>query len=398
MKRPFIGLVALGSSAALLLAGCSGTSEDAATASGDDPINITLVYGQTGQFSSFTGNLRKGVDAAVEAINADGGVNGRMIEVLALDDGSDPTQAVSVLTESIDSGGLPDAVIPGSVSNEALALLPLTTEDELFTSTSATNPLVNDPSTYPFVFGNSATQADLVASVVTELKADGVKKLGVVTSGDAFGDSVSSGMQDAAEAAGIEIVDVERPDPAALNLTVEMQRVQAADPDAIYFEFTGYDTIARALEARVAVGATDIPIYGGASVASSPIATLVSEEALEGCQAPASNFTIKQEQEPDYLAPLYEAFAGGNQSVATGGYGWDAIHLIALAFERAGDDTSAQALTDAIVSEDVPADYLAFFPTGTSYTADYRFPELREGSLTLIPCDSEKVDGLYVVD
>lgn len=396
MKRPLLGLAALGTSA-LLLTACGSASEGAG-GDGEKPIRFALVYGLTGAFSGTGEVFMSGFDAAVDDINANGGVGGRKIEVKLLDSKSDPTHGVSVLTELLDSGYEPDVIVPGGVSSEALAMLPLTTDVPLFSVSPATAPTANDPDAYPYHYGVSASQAAGLSIVGDAFEKKDVKTLAVVLPADAFGDSVLAGIETVAGEAGVKIVQVERPDPTALSFSVEFQRVQAAQPDAIFFDFAAHDATARLLEARQTVGATDIPLYGGAAASAAVPSKLVKKAALENCQLPVFNFTVKQDSVSEYLRPLVKAFEGSEKGIYSAGLGYDAVRTAVLAFERAGDDTRADGLAAAMTTEGVPEDYLALFPTGTRYTEDNHFPELQPGNMTFVPCDAALADGLWVTE
>lgn len=393
MKRPLLGLAALGTSALLLTACASGS--DSESAGGQQPIRFAIVYGLTGAYAGTGEVYLTGFNAAIADINAKGGVGGRQIEVKLLDSKSDPTHAVSELTQLLDSGYEPDVIVPGGVSSEALAMLPSTSDVPLFSISPATAPASNNPAAYPYHYGVSATQAAGLNIVGDAFKAKGVKNLAVVLPADAFGDSVLAGIRTVADAAGVKITQVERPDPTALSFSVEYQRVQAAKPDAVFFDFPAHDATARLLDARQTVGATDIPLYGGVGAAAAVPSRLAKPAALANCELPVFNFTVKHDAVPEYLQPLINAFRGKGQGIYSGGLGYDSVRTAVLAFQRAGGETGADKLAAALTAESVPENYLALFPTGTRYTKDNHFPELRPGNMSLIPCDATLADGLW---
>jgi branched-chain amino acid transport system substrate-binding protein len=375
-----------------LLTACTAATDDGAPAA-DGPIRFAVVYGVTGPYAGTAQDFLTGFNAGVDDINAHGGVNGRQIQVKVLDDKSDPANAVSLLTDLLDSTDAPDVIVPGGVSSEVLAMLPLTTDRELFSVSPATSPKVNVPTDYPQHFGVSAKQAEGLTVLGDDFKAKGIKTLAVVLPADAFGDSVLAGIKAAADQAGVRIVSTERPDPNALNFMVEYQRVQAAKPDAVFSDFASQDAIARLFAARQTVGATDIPLYGGASAAASVPSKLAQAEAITNCQLPVFSFTVAGDVGPEYLKPLVAAFRGSERGIYAGGLGWDSVQLAALAFKGAGEGSPAEAL----LSNAVPEETLALFPAGTAFTMNNHFPELTPGSMVLVPCTSGMADGLWSV-
>lgn len=402
MNRSLNGFATLGV-AALLLAGCAGGPSDAPVA-GDssggaalsgDPIEVLVLFGETGGNAAYAGVFYAGIDSAVETVNAAGGVAGRPINVSYVDNGSDPATTVSLLTEALNSASPPDVVFPGSTSNEALAALPLTTSKEVLSISTAASPRVNAPAEYPYHFGLSAPQQDGLSVLVDEFSSQGYESIAVLTSSDAFGDSLLTGITAVADEAGVEVTTVERPAGDALDYTVEMQRLVAGKPDAIFFDLITPASSALVLSARDIVGASDIPIYGGTAAAATPIANLVDASAVQNCSLPVYTFTVKGEG-GDYLAPFFTAFESESDgSLYFGGEGWDFIQVIATAFAGAASD-SAAGLTAELEGKGVGPEQLALFPAGTTYSPTNHFSSVTEGSLTLVPCSSTVEDGFWV--
>lgn len=395
MKHRPLRIAAIGASA-LMLIGCASTNNTNGSNSSDKPIRISVVYGITGAFAGFAKDFVIGANAARDSINAAGGVNGRKIDVEILDDKSNPTTGVSLLTKALTSSTPPDAVIPGGVSSEVLAMLPLASSKGLFSIAPASDPSINKPSSYPYHFGTFALARQNLTPIGDSFKANGVKTLGVITGSDAFGDSLLNGIQGVAKDAGVRIVQTERPDPAALNFDVQYQRVVAAKPDAIFFDFASQGAVGRLLASRATVGATDIPLYGGTAAAATSLTTVASSAALRNCQIPVYSFTVAKNPEPAYLKPLLDAFNGSKDNILAAGLGWDAIKLVALAFQRVHSDTSGKALASALLSAPAPAEYMALFPRGTSYTSTDHFPNPAEGTFSLVSCNATLQNGLWV--
>ena len=55
-------------------------------------IKIAVVGPTTGQVTQYGDMVREGVDTAIERINATGGVNGKKLEAVVIDDGCEPKQ------------------------------------------------------------------------------------------------------------------------------------------------------------------------------------------------------------------------------------------------------------------------------------------------------------------
>jgi branched-chain amino acid transport system substrate-binding protein len=111
---------ALASAAAAALA--SGLAKPAIAAK--EPILIGYLPALTGPSSSTGVGINRGIQLAVQEINAAGGIDGRQIELITRDTQSDPTKAVNGAAEL--THGQKVSVVFGPVnSGESLAVVPL---------------------------------------------------------------------------------------------------------------------------------------------------------------------------------------------------------------------------------------------------------------------------------
>src|SRR4029077_772452 len=67
----------------------------AVPAAAEDTVKIGFAGPMTGPVSAFGHEIERGMDMAVEAINAKGGVRGRKLEVVIRDDEFDPVKTVT---------------------------------------------------------------------------------------------------------------------------------------------------------------------------------------------------------------------------------------------------------------------------------------------------------------
>ncbi|MGY1838132.1 MULTISPECIES: ABC transporter substrate-binding protein [unclassified Modestobacter] len=93
-------VLAAASAAALLASGCSDSSDDGGSAAGE-PIPI-MVFGSFTQPPYILPEIVTGAQAAVDRINADGGVNGRELELIECDDNGNPNDAAACGRQAVD--------------------------------------------------------------------------------------------------------------------------------------------------------------------------------------------------------------------------------------------------------------------------------------------------------
>ncbi len=103
---------------AALLAGC--TVFAAATAQGQEPLKIGEINSYKAQ-PAFLEPYRKGMELAVEEINAAGGVDGRRIELVIRDDNANPGDAVRQAEELVSREKV-QMLVGGFLSNTGLAV------------------------------------------------------------------------------------------------------------------------------------------------------------------------------------------------------------------------------------------------------------------------------------
>jgi branched-chain amino acid transport system substrate-binding protein len=228
------------------------------------------------------------MQVAATEINKAGGINGRQVEVTALDTQGDATRAVSLLRERLSTGAAPDLVIDGTVSNETVALLPILTQNKILSCGVTTTSKANQPGVYPYSFHIANHVGDGAAALATKLRAQGYHKIGLFQQNDANGKSSQQGFTDALTPLGFEVV-TEVYDPTGLDMTAPLQRLQALHPDAIIVTATG-PSAPYVLTSRLTAGITT-PTYLDSSI-TTDVAALAPAAALQN----VSVFTFRINQ------------------------------------------------------------------------------------------------------
>lgn len=105
------------------LTGC-GSSGGNSAAEAMKGFDVVAVVALTGPVAASAKATTEGLQAAIDSINASGGVLGQQATLTVLDDAGDPTKSVTLLQSYLDKN-TPQLVIPGNNSNQALAMLPV---------------------------------------------------------------------------------------------------------------------------------------------------------------------------------------------------------------------------------------------------------------------------------
>ena len=79
-------------------------SNDTAAASDGGEIVIALISNTTGDYAQYGQPVRDGAMLYINQLNANGGINGKQLEIIAMDEQGDATQAVTCFTKMCDQG------------------------------------------------------------------------------------------------------------------------------------------------------------------------------------------------------------------------------------------------------------------------------------------------------
>lgn len=190
-------------------------------------LKVGLSVSLSGPNSSIGVPYAKGMQAALAY---KGEVNGRKIQLLVLDDGSDPTTAGRNARKLVDeekvdvlmgTSGVPSAIAMAQVGRESKTpLIGLT-------------PLLLDPAENPWVMTVAQPTQLMIDAVVERMKRNGVKTVGYIGFSDAWGDLVYNALMKAAPAAGITVLGNERYARADASVTGQVLKLLALKPEAV---------------------------------------------------------------------------------------------------------------------------------------------------------------------
>src|SRR6202044_503845 len=196
--------------AAAFAASASSARADNAPGVTDTEIKIGQTMPYSGPASAY-GVIGKADLAYFKMINEQGGVNGRKINLISLDDGYSPPKAVEQTRRLVEQEQV--AFIFNSLGTPSnAAIRPYLTENhvpQLFVATGAA--MWSDPKNFPGTMGwqpNYQTEAHIFGKHIAASKPDG--KIGVLYQNDAFGKDYLIGVKDGlgAEHAGMVVKEV----------------------------------------------------------------------------------------------------------------------------------------------------------------------------------------------
>ena len=263
---------ALASAGAAAIAG--GLAKPAIAAK--DPIPVGYLPALTGPSSSTGIGINRGIQLAVQEINAAGGIDGRQIELITRDTQSDPTKAVNGAAEL--TRGQKVSVVFGPVnSGESLAVVPLLAR----TNTPQVHPCwvdsLVDTQKYPMCFRNGPTNQQIGAAahhyVVEVLKR---KKVAVISDTTGYGTASVNSYVPMLKAKGAEVVYQGNVDAANPDLKPELLRMQSAGAEAIMPWSVNAGFLSRIINTRGQME-WDVPIVGQTTLGSGQTKALLEK-------------------------------------------------------------------------------------------------------------------------
>jgi len=197
-------------------------------------IKIGVVGPTTGAVTQYGDMVREGVDTAVERINAAGGINGKKLETVVIDDGCEPKQGPVAANRVVNSkiGFVVGHVCSGATIAAADIY---NNEGVVMVTPSATSPALTDGKNYEFIFrtiGRDDQQGPAIAAyIATELKA---RTVALVDDKTAYGEGLAAEVEKALRARGVAIVGRERTTDKETDFKSILTRIKSRNPDAVF--------------------------------------------------------------------------------------------------------------------------------------------------------------------
>ena len=323
-------------------------------------------------------------------------VNGRKIQLIVLDDGSDPTAAGRNARKLVDedkvdllmgTSGVPAAIAMAQVARDAkVPMIGLT-------------PIQLDAADNPWVVTVAQPTQLMVDAVVERMKKDGIKSVGYIGFSDAWGDLVYNALTKAAPAAGIKVLGNERYARADASVTGQVLKLLAMKPDAVMTGGAGTPGALPflALTERGFKG----PMYGQHGLINPDFVRVVGS-ATQGALMPTGPVIVAEQLPADYptrkialdFRAVFQKVNNAPSSDAFSAYAFDGWLVFTDAAARTkgepGTPEFRQALRDAIVTtkEVVGTHGVYNFKAGDIYGVDQRarvLVKIDNGQWKLVP-------------
>lgn len=304
------------------------------------PYKIGALFSITGPTSFIGEPERNTLVMLIEEVNKAGGINGHPIEAVIYDTEGDETNTVKKATKLIIQDKVL-AIIGPSRTGTTLAVIPFVERYRVPLISCAAGIKIVEP-VRPWVFKTAQSDRLAVKKIYAYCQKHGLKKVAIITVSNGFGQSGREELKRLAKSFGITIVADELYGPKDVDMTPQLTRIRAKNPQAVICWGTnpGPAIVAKNMQQ---LGMKQ-QLFMSHGVASKRFIALAGK-AAEGIILPAGKILVA-DQLPDtdpqkpillkYIAKYKARY--GEEPSTFGGHAYDAFALLKKALEKVGAD------------------------------------------------------------
>lgn len=310
-------------------------------------IKIGMLQMLTGDLARYGIPLRDAGLFAVDEINAAGGINGRKVEVVLEDVGSTPQGSVQASLKLIQRDRV-DVLMQGGTSGHTLATIPVADEHHIaMANMSTAEGITQQGSKWTFRVArvpNSILDRKFAQYVAKEMK---LTRIAAIYGNDEMGRDATNVFVKALEAQGIKPVAVEQVQVGDPDVSAQVTRVKAANPQAIFVQ--GHDAeLVKIIRTIQQLDLGQVPLLGfDQMITAKFIQEAGGPQALEGMVF-RSGFLGEQSTDKDLKAFVTRWRAKyPNSDTLLPMVQYAGMQVVFEALRLAGDNLSREGIRDA---------------------------------------------------
>ena len=308
-----------------------------------DSFVIGVMESTSGPAEAFGTVLVQAKQMAVDEINATGGIDGRVLELVIEDSKCNHYDAVTAYEKLTGEAGV-NVILGPTCSGALLGAAPLAEEDGVvILSAAASNPKVAHAGDY--IFRTSLNDNQVGIETGNVLWADGIRRLATITEETSYAESVRQTTVAQFKKNGGTLVAEERYGSSATDFRAQLMRLIGAEPDALHMAphsmFSAGIIVKQARELgyqgpiyaeQIAVNMTTLDIAGEAATGLKAIILELDPNNDKG-QEVLANFTTR-----------YGSVMIPRDVVSA----YDSVYIVAECLSRTGDDQDADGIRDCL--------------------------------------------------
>jgi branched-chain amino acid transport system substrate-binding protein len=308
-----------------------------------------IILGQSAPFTGPAAQLgiqfHQGAKLHLDQVNAQGGVNGRMLEIRTMDDGYEPDRCAENTRKLIADDVF--ALFGYIGTPTSLVALPQATKEKIPFIAPFTGAMSLRQPFNRYAFHVRASYNDETALIVKHLAVLGLTKIAVFHQNDAYGKAGLEGVTQALGAMGLTPVAQATVERNSVDVGAAVKTIVTAAPDAVVQVSTYQSSAAFIREARKAG-------YGGTYYNLSFVGTQALADALG---KDATGVVVSQVMPSPYgfVKPISREFVNAAKAAGKGAQanfssmeGYVAARLLVEGLRRAGAKASRETLVTGL--------------------------------------------------
>ena len=226
-------------------------------AAGKGDILIGRSTALTGGMAPFLAPLHEGQEAAIADANAKGGIGGRKIRLVSLDDGFDPRRTLENAKQLNEKDGVL-ALLGVSGTSQVMTLLPYLAQAKLPLIGVYTGSPAIRAQQHPYLFTTRASYADELVKIVRNLVAVQSSRIGVAFENNDFGKLLLPLVEKTIAAEGASLAGTHALAAAGEDANEAAKALAAQRPQAVLLIAAGPPVVAYVRAHRAHLG---VPVY-----------------------------------------------------------------------------------------------------------------------------------------
>lgn len=369
-----------------IVAGC-GNSNDGAASEGDT-VKIGSMFELTGPSAAYGTSMNNAVHMATEEINAEGGIDGKEIEIIEYDTKSDETEAASITTrlgtrDNVSAiigpatTGSMQAAIPSANAAEVPIMSPTATDDGVLTA--------DDGTVHPYAWRTGFTNS-FQGSALAQFANDDLGASTAVILSDNSSDYAIGLSETFEEVFEGDIVGRENFIEGETDFSAVLTNISEMDFDVLYVP--GYYEEAGPIIKQAREMGIDQPILGPDGMGNEILRELAGAENMNDVYYTSHFVVTSEDPEVQEFVTNYEENFGIEADMFTG-LAYDSVYVIKEAIERAGS-------TDPIAVNEALTDTTDF----EGITGTFSFDEMHDPikTVNIIEIQNDEEAGVYEID
>lgn len=330
-----------------VLAGCSGAKS---TSGGGNSIKVGVNLELSGNVASYGESMEKGIDLAVDEINKKGGIDGKKLDVVKVDNKSDAAEATNGAIK-LTSQDKVTAIIGAATSGDTVAQAQIANDTK--------TPIITPGGTSPNVTVNDKGQVNeyvfrttfidpFQGTVAANFAADNLKVKNAAIYFDSASDyskGVAASFKKTFEAAGGKVVSNEAYVGKDTDFRATLTRIKAKNPEFIFIPGY-YEEVGLIIKQARELGIT-VPFMGADGWDSPKLVELAGADALNNTYLTNHYSSEDPDKKVQDFVTKFKDKNGGSAPNAFNALGYDTVYLLKDAIERAGS-TDSTKIKDAL--------------------------------------------------